>query len=438
METSNKCKKKHKQRRKDMENEKVEFLASIVKSDFTEGNEERLVGVTVTDENAFAVHFKANSAEGLKGIKLKAGYQFNGEAKDWNEQAEHDEDGLFPLQSVTHHKELYVKMTGAKRGKTLLEMNKKFGVVKQVVEPKAVDKTEPTNEESNESGIKATPAKKCNDDNELRIEIPETAIQNDDVIEKNDDKIHAEKAEAKVSQHDRDESAIVKPSLGEDWSEVQRPQTSNEKNAVEESSKTPKCWMNAIGDKDEAFGKVRCFMYKFIYALGEIKTVDDFTKFLDTTTEEQCKHLQIMMKSGEVHFKEEFKTAFFAYLEKRGWEEVAWVDAPTYEDLEKRTKAKEKADADADAFTPCTEDGTLAEPLMAKQTAKLKKDAVDSVSVEQKPDTSVNTNFEDEDYEALNPHGRIANMKRTMTRCMGFLPRSSVNVNPDGDCEGTW
>lgn len=421
-----------------MENEKVEFLASIVKSDFTEGNEERLVGVTVTDENAFAVHFKANSAEGLKGIKLKSGYQFNGEAKDWKEQDEQNEDGLFPVQTETHHKELYVKMTGAKRGKTLLEMNKKFGVVKQVVEPKAVDKTEPTNEWRNESGIKATSEKKCNDDNELRIEIPETAIQKDDVQEKNDDKIHVEKADAKVSQCDIEKPAIVKPSLGEDWGEVQRPQTDNEKTAVEESSKTPKCWMNAIGDKDEAFGKVRWFMYKFIYALGEIKTVDDFTKFLATTTEEQCKHLQIMMKSGEVHFKEEFKRAFLAYLEKRGFGEVAWVDAPTYEDLKKRTKAKEKADADADAFTPRTEDGALAEPLMAKQTEKPKKDAVDDVSVEQKPDTSVNTNFEDEDYEALNPHGRIANLKRTMTRCSGFLPRSSVNVSPDGDCEGTW
>lgn len=419
-----------------MENEKVEFLASIVKSDFTEGNEERLVGVTVTDENAFAVHFKANSAEGLKGIKLKAGYQFNGEAKDWKEQDEQNEDGLFPIHTVTHHKELYVKMTGAKRGKTLLEMNKKFVVVKQVVETKAVDKTEPTNEGRNESGIKATAAKNCNDDNELRIEIPETAIQNDEVQKKNDDKIRAEKADAKVSQCDREESAIVKPSLGEEWGEVQRPQTVDVKNAVEESSKTPKCWMNAIGDKDEAFGKVRWFMYKFIYALGEIKTVDDFTKFLTTTTEEQCKHLQIMMKSGEVHFKEEFKRAFFAYLEKRGLGEVAWVDAPTYEDLEKR--AKEKSDADADAFTPRTEDGALAEPLMAKQTEKPKKDAVDDVSVEQKPDTSVNTNFEDEDYEALNPHGRIANLKRTMTRCSGFLPRSSVNVSPDGDCEGTW
>jgi len=93
------------------ESDRLNKFSEIVFNDFKEGNENRLLHVYSINENEFSVTFGAGDAESLKGIKLKAGYQFCREAEDKVDNGEYT-------------KVIYVKMTGAKRGKALLEVNK--------------------------------------------------------------------------------------------------------------------------------------------------------------------------------------------------------------------------------------------------------------------------------------------------------------------------
>lgn len=442
-----------------MEAEKKAYLCAIVEADFTAGNESRLAYVEATDDNAFVLHFQANSAEGLKGIKLKAGYQFNGETKDWTEEKKY-EDALLPT-AIVYHKDIFVKMTGAKRGKTLLEVNKAFAsenpTVTRVDDGKKNEASEFAHEDERvDASVSASPIvenEPKEDENRKEAVIEEEDFHFDildEVLDHGGDgkeNEHAEERKAEVKEESRprdvEEMPIVKPSLGEDYEEkpvkaeekeveVKADETCEEKHEAEkmEDEKPTVADVSTEGDGEvnDENENARGFVLDFIVAIGKVKKYVELASVLAKMTESQWKVIQILIKTGAVKFSEWVNKALYENAKARKWGIVARVDAPTYKDLKDGVSGTcEDADDDKKASVTATVD--------AQKQSEEKKTAV---SVEQKPDVTVRTNFEDEDHEGLNPHGRIVDLKRTLSRCSGFLTRSSVSISPDGDFEERW
>lgn len=449
-----------------MEAEKKVFLCGIVEDDFTAGNESRLAYVEAIDDNAFVLHFRANSAEGLKGIKLKAGYQFNGETKDWTEEKK-EEDSLLPL-AVIYHKDLFVKMTGAKRGKTLLELNKAFATpILPTVKDKAC-KEETQGEAEHEEAVRADDSavssevsdacpeevqneetakvKEAEEEEELHIVIPDEAIDYSG-MEKDarrkaiiEEAIAKDKVEVKAETHrprDVEEMPVVKPSIGEDYDFREIPtvgkadewaQAVEAKEEVKQEEVPKLAAQEVVAESEGADDAARGFVLDFILAIGKVKKFADMASILAKMTEPQWKVVQILMKTGAVKFAEWVKKALYENAKERKWGIVARVDAPTYKDLK-------------DGVSGTVE--TSSEEVEEKQSETQKPTKVNTkeeptIGIEQKPDVTVKTNFEDEDHEALNPHGRIMDLKRTLSLCGGFLPRSHVSISPDGDFVERW
>lgn len=441
-----------------MEAEKKAYLCAIVEADFMAGNESRIAYAEAMDDNAFVIHFQANSAEGLKGIKLKAGYQYNGETKDWTEE-KRDEDSLLPT-AIVYHKDIFVKMTGAKRGKTLLDVNKAFETENYTITVDKEEKKEET-ESAHEEGrvddsVSASPIvenepkedenrkEEVIEEEDFHFDIPDELLDHGDDGKKNE---HTEERKEEVKEESRprdvEEMPVVKPSLGEDYEE--KPVKAEEKvgnikadEADEEKHEAAKkdekkhtvadTATEGDGDGKDENENARGFVLDFIVAIGKVKKYVELASVLAKMTESQWKVIQILIKTGAVKFSEWVNKALYENAKARKWGIVARVAAPTYKDLKDGVSGTcEDADDDKKASVTATVD--------AQKQAEEKKTAV---SVEQKPDVTVRTNFEDEDHEGLNPHGRIVDLKRTLSRCSGFLTRSSVSISPDGDFEERW
>lgn len=439
-----------------MEAEKKVFLCGIVEADFTAGNESRLAYVEALDDNAFVLHFRANSAEGLKGIKLKAGYQFNGETKDWMEEKK-EEDSLLPL-AVVYHKDLFVKMTGAKRGKTLLEMNKAFGTVKdkacneetqeeavnEVTDCVDVSVTSEAIVEEETKKEETAKGKEAEEEEDFHFDIPDEAIDYSG-MEKDarrkaiiEEAIAKDKAEVKAEYtrpRDVEEMPVVKPSLGEDYDEIPTVGKADEvaqeveaKEEVKQAEKPKQTAQEVVSESEDSDDAARGFVLDFILAIGKVKKFADMAGILAKMTEPQWKVVQILIKTGAVKFAEWVKKALYENAKERKWGIVARVDAPTYKDL------KDGVSGTVETSSEDVED----KPSETQKPTKVNTKEEPTIGIEQKPDVTVKTNFEDEDHEALNPHGRISDLKGTMSRCSGFLPRSSVSISPDGDFEERW
>lgn len=387
-----------------MQKEKNRILSEIVFNDFKEGNEERLVRVDAQDENSFILTFKADEESKLKGIKLKAGYQFNAETKTYDKVNDQEGD-LFGTHEF--FKVLSVKMTGAKRGKTLLEVNAKMREIMEG-EHKAADKAN-----TDEPGVYA--------------EVPSAVMDGED---KGGTESAEEKDEAKE---------VVADAQGFNGVSVIMPTADNEEKA-EESVESEKVESEEVKDDvvtEEDFSKAvseaEAQRHAFIDFYGEVgmlgsvivlvstmfltvRTMAHFKEFLELhVTEETSEAIQRLMRMGLIDFSESYNEEFFAFVKSKGFkvlseEEVVSCEGKSELEIIKDRAEKEEAES---------EKGEVGE---------------EKVSVEQKPNHEDLRNFEDEDHEGIYVPRREPTLKEKLNTCRGFLPRSKTSVTPEGFC----
>lgn len=398
-----------------MQSKKYEILSEIVFNDFKEGNEERLVRVDAQDENSFILTFKADEESKLKGIKLKAGYQFNAETKTYDKVNDQEGD-LFGKQEF--FKVLSVKMTGAKRGKTLLEVNAKM---------RDTSEGEPISASDHNEQLAAHNAEE-HKGAEGKADAIVPPVQEDVPC------VEAESAEEKDEAKE-----VVADAQGFNGVSVIMPTADNEEKA-EESVESEKVESEEVKDDvvtEEDFSKAVSEAeeqrHAFIDFYGEVgmlgsvielvskmfltvRTMAQFKEYLEChVTEETSEAIQRLMRMGLIDFSESYNEEFFAFVKSKGFkvlseEEVVSCEGKSELEIIKDRTEKEEAEA---------------------ANGENEKE---SVSVEQKPNHEDLRNFEDEDHEGIYVPRREPTLKEKLNTCRGFLPRSKTSVTPEGFC----
>lgn len=473
-------------------NKRLEYIANIVFNDFKEGNEDRILRVEPLNENLFKVSFGAGDAESLKGIKLKAGYQFDGETQNL------ENNGEFT-------KVITVKMTGAKRGKTLIDVSKAFsaagvadGAEKEQAEVAAkteetheqpVSVTVPTAEQEEMDAKKAVESEQTADAKaeeppkveseggkeeslggfierafkELSYDMPPDEskricdftwkrlvhIYGQEAVyeyaKKNEkyanfinglcrnatgEALFKTETEEPKKEHGIDAEKPVSPSVGhESEKKDEKPVEKDSEELAAEPDPIQKfdAFMKegVFLEQEYPCGRSMGIIMKIVFMLTHFNDAEGFMAFVKSMGEEESDHFQILMKTGAITVKDEFKKMFFDYAEKQKWGIIQYVDAPTKGDLEMREEWVAKGNKRED---------NPHDPLHLKDEI-MKKEDEPKVAVEQIPNHDDVRNFEDEDREAVRPRQAPAErtLKEKLNSCRSFLPRSESSMTPDGE-----
>lgn len=398
-------------------NNRLEYIANIVFNDFKEGNEDRILRVEPLNDNLFKISFGAGDAESLKGIKLKAGYQFDGETQNL------ENNGEFT-------KVITVKMTGAKRGKTLIDVSKAFSaaVVADGAEKAQADiapKTEETHEQP--VSILVPTAEHKEIDSRKEVESEQTAETKAEEPKKGEELVKTAEEEQKKEQG-IDAEKPVNPSVGQEKKDEKPVEKDGEELEIEQNpiQKFDDFLKKGVFVNQEyPCGGTMGIVLKIVFMLSHFSDAEGFMAFVKSMNEEESDHFQVLLRSGTITLKDEFSKLFFDYAEKQKWGIVQYVDAPTKGDLESREEWVAKGNKREDNPN---------DPLHLKAEI-MKKEDEPKVAVEQMPNHDDVRNFEDEDREAVRPRHAPAErtLKEKLNSCRSFLPSTETRITPDGE-----